>query len=87
VIPALSRASSAALRAPGSSSSGSGREALIAELDATPAAAISHDYARTVADPFPPTAELTVLLRMQARSPRVERGAGHIVFRSPPSIT
>ena len=41
--------------------------ALVGEIDGRPAAAISLEDGRVVADPFQPTANLVALLRMRAR--------------------
>jgi hypothetical protein len=45
--------------------------AIIGEIARTPAAALSLDDARVVADPFQPTAHLIQLLRLRARSIKV----------------
>ena len=45
-------------------------DALIGEIEGVPAAAISLADGRVVADPFRPTARLTPLLRLRARSLR-----------------
>ena len=42
--------------------------ALVGEIDGRPAAAISLDDGRVVADPFQHTAQLVALLRMRARA-------------------
>jgi hypothetical protein len=46
--------------------------ALVGEIDGRPAAAISLEDGRVVADPFRPTANLVALLRMRARGLRAQ---------------